>query len=286
MKSILVTGMLASGKSIALRVLQDLGYYCIDNLPPSLIPEFIELAKKSQLKIDKVALVIDGRSEAFFNLLSDAVGYLKKETDCEILFIDASDEVLIQRYKLMRRKHLMAYGERVEETIQRERKMLIPLRNESDVVIDTSQMKERELKEKLIGIFSPSNHKRKMIVNVVSFGFKYGILKDADLVFDVRFLPNPYYIETLKYKIGLQSEVQEYVMNFEESREFLKKLYALIEFLLPYYEREGKMQLVIGVGCSGGRHRSVTFAEYLGAQLGKSDYPLMIEHRDIEKDVY
>ncbi len=286
MKVILVTGMLASGKSIALRIFQDLGYYCIDNLPPSLIRSFIELTKKSEPQIHKVALVVDARGEAFFNELESAMSYLKAETNFEILFIDAMDEILIQRYKLMRRRHLMAENERIEETILRERKMLQSLREKADYIIDTSYLKDNQLKTKLLSIFSGNDISKKLMINIVSFGFKYGILKDGDLIFDVRFLPNPYYDENLKFLTGLNEKVQNYVLGFDESVEFINRLYNLIEFLIPFYFKEGKSQLIVGIGCSGGRHRSVVIAEELAKKFMKEDLIISIEHRDINKDEY
>lgn len=286
MKVILVTGMLASGKSIALRIFQDLGYYCVDNLPPSLIRSFIELTKKSEPQIHKVALVVDARGEAFFNELENAMSYLKAETNFEILFIDAMDEILIQRYKLMRRRHLMAENERIEETILRERKMLQSLREKADYIIDTSYLKDNQLKMKLLSIFSGNDTSKKLMINIVSFGFKYGILKDGDLIFDVRFLPNPYYNENLKFLTGLNEKVQDYVLGFDESVEFINRLYKLIEFLIPFYFKEGKSQLIVGIGCSGGRHRSVVIAEELAKKFMKEDLIISIEHRDINKDEY
>ena len=286
MKVILVTGMLASGKSIALRVFQDLGYYCIDNLPPSLIISFVELAKKSDPQIEKVAFVVDARGEAFFNELDKAMLYLKSETNCEILFVDANDEVLIQRYKLMRRKHLMADHERMEETILRERKTLEPLRKIANYFIDTSITKDKEFKQKMFEIFSSETDRVEFVVNIVSFGFKYGILKDADDVFDVRFLPNPYYIDDLKPLTGLDCKVKDYVFDYPETGIFIQKVCDLFEFLIPCYAREGKQQLIIGIGCSGGRHRSVAVAEEVGKKLSESNYIVTVEHRDLLKDEY
>lgn len=286
MRVILVTGMLASGKSIALRLFQDLGYFCIDNLPPSLIKPFIELTQKSEPQIHKVALVIDARGEAFFSELENALEFLENNTDCEILYVDAIDEVLIQRYKLMRRRHLMAENERIEETIRKEREMLSSLREKANYIIDTSYTKDNQFKMKLLSIYSGNESSKKMVINIVSFGFKYGILKDGDLIFDVRFLPNPYYDDRLKYLTGLNENVQQYVLGFEESTEFIKRLYDMIEFLLPCYKKEGKSQLIVGIGCSGGRHRSVTIAEELAKKFLSEDLIVSIEHRDINKDEY
>ncbi len=286
MKVLLVTGMLASGKSIALRLFQDLGYFCIDNLPPSLIKPFIELTEKSEPQIQKVALVIDARGEAFFDELESALSFLREHTNCEILYVDAVDEVLIQRYKLMRRRHLMAENERIEETIRKEREMLAGLREKANYIIDTSYSKDTQFKMKLLTIFSGNEPEKKMVVNIVSFGFKYGILKDGDMIFDVRFLPNPYYDDHLKYLTGLNEKVQEYVLSFSVSIEFIDRLYDMIRFLLPCYKKEGKSQLILGIGCSGGRHRSVTIAEELAKRFASEDLIISIEHRDINKDEY
>lgn len=286
MNVILVTGMLASGKSIALRVFQDLGYYCIDNLPPSLIISFVELAKKSEPQIDKVAFVVDARGEAFFHDLDKAMLYLQSETDCEILYVDANDEVLIQRYKLMRRKHLMSEHERIEETILRERKTLEPLRKIANYFIDTSVTKDKEFKQKIYDMFSADSGKIEFVVNVVSFGFKYGILKDADIVYDVRFLPNPYYIAELKNQTGLDENVRNYVFDFDETNIFIEKTCDLFQFLIPCFAKEGKSQLIVGIGCSGGRHRSVAVANEIGKRLLAMNYIVTVEHRDSYKDEY
>ena len=286
MKILLLTGMLASGKSIALRMLQDLGYYCIDNLPPSLIRPFIEIAQNSNPKIDKIALVIDMRGEAFFSSLDEALSDIRRTGDCEILFFDADDEILIQRYKLQRRKHLMGRDERIEETIKRERETLSGLLNMADHVIDTSQLVDDELKKKLKSLFVDFPESRAITVNIVSFGFKYGILKDADLVMDVRFLPNPYYAAELRMLDGRSEEIKNYVTGFEVTRQFTAKFADLIKFLIPHYIREGKSQLIIGIGCSGGRHRSVAIAMEISELLRTEELAVFTEHRDIEKDTY
>ena len=286
MKILLLTGMLASGKSIALRMLQDLGYYCIDNLPPSLIRPFIEIAQNSNPKIDKIALVIDMRGEAFFSSLDEALSDIRRTGDCEILFFDADDEILIQRYKLQRRKHLMGRDERIEETIKRERETLSGLLNMADHVIDTSQLVDDDLKKKLQSLFVDFPSDRSITVNIVSFGFKYGILKDADLVMDVRFLPNPYYVSELRMLDGRSEEIKSYVMSFEVTRQFTEKFADMIRFLIPHYIKEGKSQLIIGIGCSGGRHRSAAIAQEISGLLKSDNTAVFTEHRDIEKDKY
>ena len=284
MKILLLTGMLVSGKSIALRMLQDLGYYCIDNLPPTLIRPFIEIAQNSSPKIDKIALVIDMRGEAFFSTLDESLGYIRQSGDCEIIFFDADDEILIQRYKLQRRKHLMGGDERIEETIKRERVMLSGLLKMADHVIDTSTLVDNDLKKKLKSLFVDFPEEGTLSINLVSFGFKYGILKDADLVMDVRFLPNPYYIQELKLLDGRSPEVSEYVMDFDVTQQFISKFIDLINFLIPHYINEGKSQLIVGIGCSGGRHRSVVITEKISELLKAENKNIIIEHRDIKKD--
>lgn len=284
MKVVLITGMLAAGKSIALRFFQDLGYYCVDNLPSALISQFMELVKSRESSIDKVAIVIDMRSLVFFSELENALNCLRGDEHCRILYIDANDSVLIQRYKAQRRRHLMSANERIELTLARERAMLSPLREIADYIIDTSETKDSELREKLRTLFD--DEYSRLRVDIVSFGYKYGIPKDADLVFDVRFLPNPYYVSELKTKNGTDAEVFNYVYSFDDSRDFLNRLVELIVFLLPRYESEGRSQLIIALGCTGGRHRSVASAEALAKELTRLNYLVTTEHRDIRKDDY
>ncbi len=285
MRVVLITGMLASGKTIALQVLQDLDYYVIDNLPPAMVKPFLSLAQKSNPPIDKVSFVIDVRTEGFFSDIDKAIGYLKENTQFDILFIDADDEVLLSRYKLSRRRHLMFENERIEQTLLHEREKLSPLKEIADYVIDTTDINEAQFKKRLHDIFGGvTNEERRFMINFVSFGFKYGIPQDCDFVFDARFAPNPYYIDSLKELSGLDEPVREYVMGFEESKEFLKKIIDMLNFLLPYYKREGKSQLVVGIGCSGGRHRSVSFAQLLFDNYKTQEYEVSVENRDINKD--
>lgn len=285
MRVVLITGMLASGKTIALQVLQDLDYYVIDNLPPAMVKPFLSLAQKSNPPIDKVSFVIDVRTEGFFSDSDKAIGYLKENTQFDILFIDADDEVLLSRYKLSRRRHLMFENERIEQTLLHEREKLSPLKEIADYVIDTTDINEAQFKKRLHDIFGGvTNEERRFMINFVSFGFKYGIPQDCDFVFDARFAPNPYYIDSLKELSGLDEPVREYVMGFEESKEFLKKIIDMLNFLLPYYKREGKSQLVVGIGCSGGRHRSVSFAQLLFDNYKTQEYEVSVENRDINKD--
>jgi len=285
MKLILLTGMLASGKSIALRVFQDLGYYCIDNMPPDLIVEFVELSQKIEPKIEKIALVVDVRGRMFFGDIDELLDSLKKNYGCEIVFINAMDEVLIRRYKASRRRHLLGADERIEVTIQKERKLLQKVWEKSDYFIDTTNSRDAEFKSKLIKMFGTEEDQNEMNIDIVSFGFKYGILMDADLIFDVRFLPNPYYEPELKALSGKDDAVYQYVMSYPESNEFVRKVVDMLSFLLPKYLKEGKRQLIIGIGCTGGRHRSVTITRVLQEQLRKNNIASNIDHRDIGNDI-
>ena len=267
-------------------MLEDVGYYCVDNLPISLISKFAELTYAPSSEISKVALGVDIRSgQALGELEQVLEGMVVAGFTYEVLFLDAEDEVLVKRYKETRRSHPLSGGGRVDKGIQEERRKLEFLKKQADTIIDTSQLLTRELKAELDKIFVQNQEFKNLVITILSFGFKYGIPSDSDLVFDVRFLPNPYYIDELKPKTGNDKEVQEYVMGFDVSHEFLNKLVEMLKFLIPNYIIEGKNQLVISIGCTGGKHRSVTLANKLYEALGNSvEYGLKIEHRDIEKD--
>ena len=284
MRFVIVTGMSGAGKLTAQKMLEDLGYYCVDNLPVPLISKFVELILEPNREITKVVLGIDVRADQSFDEVLEALDALKKKHfPYEILFMDSSDDTLLKRYKESRRMHPLAPGGRVIDGINREREILKKIKSESDYVIDTSRLLTRELKGELENIFVKNENYNSLMVSIVSFGFKHGLPADVDLVFDVRFLPNPFYIDELKEKTGNDKEVRDYVMSYPESREFLKKLTDMITFLIPNYVKEGKTQLVIGIGCTGGRHRSVTLAnELYGALKDKGSYGLVIEHRDIK----
>ncbi|RBP44763.1 RNase adapter RapZ [Garciella nitratireducens] len=285
MRFVIITGLSGAGKSQAIKAFEDLDYFCIDNLPPKLIPKFTDLCLKSQEKISKVAIVIDVRGGVFFDdLLKELENLRNGEYSYEILFLDASDEVLIKRFKETRRRHPLASSNLLSVSIQKERKKLEPIKLLADQMIDTSNLKPKDLKAKIVEIYKDKNKKSKLLINIVSFGFKYGIPLDADLVFDVRFLPNPFYIENLRSLTGKDEPVREYVLQSSETNIFLKKLIDMIDFLIPYYIKEGKSQLVIGIGCTGGKHRSVTIANYLYQHLKGKDHWVMMNHRDINKD--
>ncbi|MBO5986811.1 MAG: RNase adapter RapZ [Lachnospiraceae bacterium] len=283
MRLVIVTGMSGSGKTTALKMLEDAGFYCVDNIPLSLVEKFVELVAMPENEIDKMVLGLDVRADVHFEEAHEILKALKdKGYPMEILFLDSSDSSLIKRYKETRRLHpLTPYG-RVEDGVKKERQILEELRKASDYVIDTSNLLTRELKAELDRIFVQNESYNSLMVTVTSFGFKYGIPNDADLVFDVRFLPNPYYIDELRPKTGNDKEVQDFVMNHPESEEFLNKLTDMVKFLIPNYVKEGKYRLVIAIGCTGGRHRSVTLANALYDRLkDQGDYGIKLDHRDI-----
>ena len=277
--------MSGAGKSTALNRLEDMGYFCVDNLTITLISKFAEMAYTPGSEIQRVALGVDIRSGAALESLEDVLeGMAAASRKYEILFLDAADDVLVKRYKETRRTHPLAHGGRVDRGIRQEREKLAFLKQHADYIIDTSKLLTRELNMELEKIFVEGREFKSLVVTVLSFGFKYGIPADADLVFDVRFLPNPYYIDDLKKKTGNDKPVQDYVMGFEVSHVFLNKLTDMIQFLLPNYVQEGKNQLIIGIGCTGGKHRSVTLANRLFENLSRqNDYGIRIEHRDIGK---
>jgi len=285
-RMVIITGMSGAGKTIAVQSMEDLGFFCVDNLPPVLIPKFAELVEQSSGKIGKVALVIDLRGREFFQALFESLHEVKTNysLSVEILFLDATDSVLVQRYKESRRRHPLSPTDAPLEGIRLERKLLEELKGQATQVIDTSNLKPSQLKERIISRFTNLDQ-NKLAFNIISFGFKYGIPIDADLIFDVRFLPNPYYVESLRPHTGQDPDVYEFVMKWSETQEFLAKLLDLLHFLIPQYRKEGKSQVVVGIGCTGGKHRSVAVAEYLGRVLGSSETELVrITHRDFERD--
>ena len=281
MKFVIVTGLSGSGKSEAMRSLEDMGFYCVDNLPPALIPKFAELCYQSNSTIDKVALGIDVRGRKFFKALHESLNVLRKDKyPFEILYLDCSDDILLKRYKMTRRNHPLAINRQIPEGIKIERTILEPLKEIADCIIDTSNMKPKDLKEEISKIYANGEVNNNLTISVVSFGFKHGIPSDSDLVFDVRFLPNPYYVEELRNKTGDDQEVRDYVMDSEISHQFYDKLLDMINFLVPQYIKEGKHHLVISIGCTGGRHRSVTICNLISDELMKQDYRVVKKHRD------
>ncbi len=285
MKLVIVTGMSGAGRSTAMKMMEDMGFFCIDNLPIPLLDKLIDFSV-NYTEMQKVAIGIDVRNGKEFSEIRSSLEQMDKTgIPCEILYMDAEDEILVKRYKETRRNHPLAGGERIDKGIQEERRQLAYLKARADYIIDTSRLLTRELKVELEKIFIQNQDYKNLFVTILSFGFKYGIPADSDIVMDVRFLPNPYYVEGLRAKTGNDPEIQNYVMQFEEARVFIDKLEDMINFLIPNYIAEGKNQLVISIGCTGGKHRSVTLANELYKRLeGKKEYGLKIEHRDLGKD--
>ncbi len=286
MRLVIVTGMSGAGKTQALKMLEDMGFYCVDNLPIPLIETFAELTLSNQGGIRNAAMGIDIRSGedlSVLNMIFD--DWSRKRVPFEILFLDAGDETLIKRYKETRRAHPLAAGGRIDSGIEKERVKLGFLKEEADFIIDTSRLLTKELRQELEKIFVNRESYRNLYITILSFGFKYGIPSDADLVFDVRFLPNPYYAEELRPKTGEEKEVRDYVMQHGTAALFLDKLNDMLEFLIPNYVLEGKNQLVIAIGCTGGKHRSVTIARSVYDRFkSREEFGIKIEHRDIDKD--
>ncbi len=285
MRFVVVTGLSGAGKSTTLNFLEDAGYYCVDNMPVQLISEFAKLLREND-EIERAALGIDARTGSGFDELETELSKLKEmDISYDILFLESDDAVLVKRYKETRRVHPLAFGDRIETGISRERGKLSNIKKHASHIIDTSQMLTRELKAEIDKIFVNDMNFKNLYVTILSFGFKYGIPGDADLVFDVRFLPNPYYHENLRPLTGSDKEVRDFVMNFPEADSFLDKLEDMLTFLIPNYIAEGKNQLVVAIGCTGGKHRSVTLAEALFNRMSKyEDYGFKLDHRDMGKD--
>lgn len=285
MQLIIITGMSGSGKSTAMNVLEDIGFYCIDNLPPQFILNFADVCASTGGNLNKVAIAVDIRTGDMFSEIYEVVRKLKQEMagEIKVIFTESSDEILIQRYKETRRRHPLAEKcSSLLEALQTEREKLLPLRTQADYYIETSHLSTSQLGEEIRDMFL-ENHMDSISVKVMSFGYKYGVSTESDLVFDVRCLPNPFYIPELKTHTGLESCVRDYVMQFPQSQTLQNKINDLLEFLLPLYISEGKSQLVIAFGCTGGKHRSVTFAELVGNALAEKGYRVHKMHRDIEK---
>lgn len=280
---VIITGMSGAGKTQVVRVLEDLGYFCVDNLPPALIPKIAELCAESAGRFSRIALVVDIRGGAFFDELMHVLAEMDRESlMAEVLFLEASDAALIQRYKETRRRHPLAPEGRISEGIRLERDRLEYIRGRATQIIDTSSLSTQQLKERITELYGGESEQAKLSVNIVSFGFKYGIPLDADMVFDVRFLPNPFYVEPLRCKSGEEMEVREYILKWPVTHQFLKKLQGFIDFLVPHYVKEGKSQLVIAIGCTGGMHRSVFVAGKIRDSLKEQGYRVALEHRDIK----
>ncbi|WP_042476550.1 RNase adapter RapZ [Bacillus ndiopicus] len=280
---VIISGMSGAGKTVAVQSFEDLGFYCVDNIPPELLTTFLALMRDSERKISRIAVVMDLRGHQFFESVSDVLNELANQEDIQgnILFLDADDEALVRRYKETRRSHPLAPAGLLLDGIKLERQLLAEIKSQAKTVINTSTLKPRELREIITSKFALSS-KPIFSVNVMSFGFKHGMPIDADLVFDVRFLKNPYYVEELRQKTGLQTEVSSYVLATEETQQLIAKLTDLFQFMVPLYKKEGKSQLVIAFGCTGGQHRSVTLAEYFGKLLSQIEHTV-VTHRDINR---
>jgi UPF0042 nucleotide-binding protein len=283
---VVITGMSGAGKTQVMRFMEDLGYFCVDNLPPALIPKFAELCSQSGGRVQRIALVVDIRGGDFFDQLMQVLEDLEGQGVLyEVLFLEASDDTLIRRYKETRRRHPLAPEGRISEGIRQERDRLEYVRGRATHIIDTSDLTTAQLKTRIVELFEADRGKPQITINMVSFGFKYGMPLDADMMFDVRFLPNPFYVESLRTKSGENQAVAEYIDKWPVTHQFLKRLQNLIDFLVPHYIKEGKSQLVIAVGCTGGLHRSVFVVRKIAESLKKQGYRVAIEHRDVKHNV-
>jgi len=285
MRIVIVTGMSGAGKTTALKIFEDAGFHCVDNLPPSFIGQFIKFCLERDTGITQVALGIDIRGGKMFNDLSCSIAELKESgIDYSILFLDSANDVLLNRYKETRHLHPLAKNDLISVGIIKERALVENVKEQATHIIDTSHILPRNLKEKILHLFTTQTNTKRLLINVMSFGFKYGIPKESDMVFDVRFLPNPFYNPELKPLSGLDTPVSNYVMSHDISIRFMESLLAMLNFLIPHYISEGKSQLIVGIGCTGGRHRSVALAEELQRSLSLQEYSVAVHHHDIAKD--
>ena len=286
MEILVISGLSGAGKSSAASCLEDIGYYTVDNMPAAIIPKFAEFSAESDGRYDRVALVNDirGGVDSFQELLEVIDRLREGGTVCRLLYLEADTQRIIKRYKETRRRHpLMESGATIEDAVKRETELLRPLRERADFVIDTTQLSAAKLRGELYRLFAEKGQQSRMSINVVSFGYKYGVPLEADLVFDVRFMPNPYYVPELRYQTGMNDDVYNYVFSFPQTKEFLSKLEQMLAFLLPLYQDEGKAVLVVAVGCTGGRHRSVSIARAVTEYLNKLGYAAYENHRDITR---
>jgi len=282
---VVITGLSGAGKSYAIKCFEDMGFFCVDNLPTTLIPTFADLAARSREKFHRVALGVDVREGEYLSHLLDAIAELKRRRHAvEVLFIEASEEALIRRYHETRRRHPLAGEGNVLDAIRAERKEMADVREIADRIVDTSSLTVHQFRAQLIELYGAPKERTGLVTSLVSFGFKHGIPFDADLVFDVRFLPNPHFVDDLRPLDGRDARVHDYVFDHEESRELLARLKDFLTFLLPRYEREGKAYLTIAIGCTGGRHRSVAFAEELRGVLDELGFAPSVVHRDLDRE--
>jgi len=284
MELIIITGLSGAGKSIAIKSLEDMGFFCIDNLPVSLLPKVVELGSLSENKLDRIGVVIDARGRTFFRELEKELGYLEEgHISHRIIFLEASDAVLIRRYKESRRSHPLSVEKGIAESISEERKLLRPIREKADLVIDTSDYPIERLREDLRRYLTGVEVPGVLQLVIMSFGYKYGIPLDADIVFDIRFLPNPFWVAELKDLNGFDRRVVDYVTGNRTARKFLRDFQKLLDYLIPLYIREGKAFLTLAIGCTGGRHRSVVVAELLSEHLKEAGHPVFLRHRDVDR---
>ncbi len=281
---VIVTGLSGAGKTKTIGILEDIGYFCVDNLPPTLISDFVELCKKTEGKINKIGIVVDIRSGEFLSLLPGIISKLRKDErfSVKVVFLEASEEILIRRFSETRRKHPIQGMGTIQEKIEEERKELYSIRANADYIIDTSNYTLKDLKEKIVSVISHVTPEL-MSISIITFGYKYGIPLQSDIVIDVRFIPNPFYVDKLSKKDGRDKAIKDFVLSFSETKEFLKKMEDLLVFLIPNYIKEGKSYLTIALGCTGGKHRSVAIGELLGDFLKSKYYPVTVTHRDVEK---
>lgn len=281
---VIITGLSGAGKSLAVRCLEDMGFFCVDNLPPALIPKFAELCRQSGGKLNRIALVVDIRGGDFFNSTVEALEEIEREgVPYQILFLEASDETLVRRFKETRRRHPLAPQGRIVEGLAEERRRLEALRGKAHYILDTTTLSPQELRRRVAEQFTGPGPAGRMVVHLVSFGFKYGIPLDADLLLDVRFLSNPHYVSSLRHLTGEDRAVRNYIFQWPVSRKFLHKTWGLLKFLLPHYVNEGKSHLTIGVGCTGGQHRSVLIANMLAERIQSEGFTVVVEHRDMAR---
>ena len=286
MRIVIVTGVSGAGKSQAIKVLEDMDFFCVDNLPPMIVPKFLEMCKMSEDKFENIAIVMDLRAGKLFeNTVLSALSNIEDTGyNYEILFLDASDDTLVKRYKATRRRHPLAPNDRLEVGIQKEKEKLEGIKNRANYIIDTSNLTTKQLREELLNIFEYGKKFEELFIGVTSFGFKNGIPNDVDLVFDARFLPNPYHVDSLRELTGKNEKIKEYVMRFPETGILITKIMDYLEFVIPQYIKERRAQLIIGIGCTGGKHRSVVIAEEIAKRLTESGHRVQLSHRDIRKE--
>lgn len=284
MQVLIVTGMSGAGKSNAMNYLEDMGYYCIDNMPPALVESFMTLESQNRINLEKAAFVIDIRGRAFFKDLERTLEELRRSSkDFKVLFLEATDDALVRRFKETRRVHPLSDGGTNSDAIQKEKKLLKSIRKNADYIIDTTNLKPMELQNKLLSMLSDGEEGNTFRITVQSFGYKHGMTMDADIVFDARFIPNPYYLKSMRELTGNNQKVREYVMRFEETQKFIKSTTELVEYLVPYYMKQGKMNLLVAFGCTGGQHRSVAMANEFSDILREHGRSVTTVHRDVLK---